>query len=151
MKIENIKFKAKRLDNGKWVCGYYYEENGNTYIIEDRQKDSVLNRNEAGLIETSTVCMYTGLKDCEGNELWEGDILEGEPNCEIVFFKGTFATRFINYNGEECVDPLHYFIKEDGTVECKVIGNIYEQKRTMRIKISQRKEKEESQCQSTND
>lgn len=21
MKIENIKFKAKRLDNGKWVCG----------------------------------------------------------------------------------------------------------------------------------
>jgi uncharacterized phage protein (TIGR01671 family) len=151
MKIENIKFKAKRLDNGKWVCGYYYEENGNTYIIEDRQKDSVLNRNEAVLIEPSTVCMYTGLKDCEGNELWEGDILEGEPNCEIVFFKGTFATRFINYNGEECVDPLHYFIKEDGTVECKVIGNIYEQKRTMRIKISQRKEKEESQCQSTND
>lgn len=151
MKIENIKFKAKRLDNGKWVCGYYYEENGNTYIIEDRQKDSVLNRKEAVLIEPSTVCMYTGLKDCEGNELWEGDILEGEPNCEIVFFKGTFATRFINYNGEECVDPLHYFIKEDGTVECKVIGNIYEQKRTMRIKISQRKEKEESQCQSTND
>ena len=129
MKIENIKFKAKRLDNGKWVCGYYYEENGNTYIIEDRQKDSVLNRNEAVLIEPSTVCMYTGLKDCEGNELWEGDILEGEPNCEIVFFKGTFATRFINYNGEECVDPLHYFIKEDGTVECKVIGNISEQTR----------------------
>ena len=149
--MRTIKFKAKRLDNGKWVCGYYYEENGNTYIIEDRQKDSVLNRNEAVLIEPSTVCMYTGLKDCEGNELWEGDILEGEPNCEIVFFKGTFATRFINYNGEECVDPLHYFIKEDGTVECKVIGNIYEQKRTMRIKISQRKEKEESQCQSTND
>ena len=59
MKIENIKFKAKRLDNGKWVCGYYYEENGNTYIIEDRQKDSVLNRNEAVLIEPSTVCMYT--------------------------------------------------------------------------------------------
>lgn len=126
MKIENIKFKAKRFDNGKWVCGYYYEENGNTYIIEDRQKDSVLNRNEAVLIEPSTVCMYTGLKDCEGNELWEGDILEGEPNCEIVFLKGTFATCFINYNGEECVDPLHYFIKEDGTVECKVVGNKFD-------------------------
>ena len=118
--------KFECLGNGKWVCGYYYEENGNTYIIEDRQKDSVLNRNEAVLIEPSTVCMYTGLKDCEGNELWEGDILEGEPNCEIVFFKGTFAIRFINYNGKECVDPLHYFIKEDGTVECKFIGNIYD-------------------------
>ena len=124
--MRTIKFKAKRLDNGKWVRGYYYEENGNTYIIEDRQRDSVLNRNEAVLIEPSTVCMYTGLKDCEGKEIWEGDILEGESKCEIVFFKGTFATRFIGYNGEECVDPLHYFIKEDGTVECKVIGNIYE-------------------------
>ena len=28
MKIENIKFKAKRLDNGEWVRGYFYEENG---------------------------------------------------------------------------------------------------------------------------
>jgi hypothetical protein len=45
MKKENIKFKAKRLDNGKWVYGYFYEENGNTYIIENRQKESMLNRN----------------------------------------------------------------------------------------------------------
>lgn len=129
MKIGNIKFKAKRLANGKWVCGYYYEENGNTYIIEDRQRDSVLNRNEAVLIEPSTVCMYTGLKDCEGKEIFEGDILEGESKCEIVFFKGTFAIRFIGYNGEECVDPLHYFIKEDGTVECKVVGNKFDKEK----------------------
>lgn len=40
-----IKFKAKRLDNGEWCEGYFYEENGNTYIIENRQKESMLNRN----------------------------------------------------------------------------------------------------------
>lgn len=140
-----FKFKGKSVDSSEWIEGYYYKECDNTYIIEDRQKDSVLNRNEAVLIEPSTVCMYTGLKDCEGNEIWEGDILEGESKCEIVFFKGTFAIRYINSNGKECVDPLHFFIKEDGTVECKVIGNIYDQQWTMRIKISQRKEdKEES-------
>jgi uncharacterized phage protein (TIGR01671 family) len=120
-----FKFKGKSVDSSEWIEGYYYKECDNTYIIEDRQKDSVLNRNEAVLIDPSTVCMYTGLKDCEGNEIWEGDILEGESKCEIVFFKGTFAIRYINSNGKECVDPLHYFIKEDGTVECKVIGNIY--------------------------
>ena len=32
MKTENIKFKAKRLDGKGWVCGYFYEENGNIYI-----------------------------------------------------------------------------------------------------------------------
>lgn len=140
-----FKFKGKSVDSSEWIEGYYYKECDNTYIIEDRQKYSMLNRNEAVLIEPSTVCMYTGLKDCEGNEILEGDILEGESKCEIVFFKGTFAIRYINSNGKECVDPLHYFIKEDGTVECKVIGNIYEQQWTMRIKISQRNEdKEES-------
>ena len=36
MKLEDIKFKAKRLDNNTWVEGYFYVECGNTYIIEDR-------------------------------------------------------------------------------------------------------------------
>ena len=31
MKIESIKFKAKRLDGKGWVCGYFYEENGNIH------------------------------------------------------------------------------------------------------------------------
>ena len=86
MKVENIKFKAKRLDNKEWVCGYFYEENGNTYIIEDRQKDSALNRNEAVLIDPSTVCMFTGLRDYEGKEIWEGDIIR---NPEFPFEKRT--------------------------------------------------------------
>lgn len=69
MKIGNIKFKAKRLDNGKWCEGYFYEENGNTYIIENRQKESKLNRNLTYQVDPSTVCQFTGLTDCEGNEV----------------------------------------------------------------------------------
>lgn len=53
MKPENIKFKAKRLDGKGWVCGYFYEENGNTYIIENRQKESKLNRNLSYQVDPS--------------------------------------------------------------------------------------------------
>lgn len=67
MEIGNIKFKAKRLDNGKWVEGYFYTECGNAYIVENRQGESMLNRNEAHQVDPLTVCMFTGLTDCKGS------------------------------------------------------------------------------------
>ena len=121
--MRTIKFKAKRLDNGKWVCGYYYEENGNTYIIEDRQRDSVLNRNEAVLIEPSTVCMYTGLKDCEGNEIWEGDILSKKecPEFEVGYINCTFAADYVG-------DDKFIFNLTALSEVCTVCGNKFDRK-----------------------
>ena len=40
----------------------------------------MLNRNEAHQVDPSTVCMFTGLKDCEGKEVWEGDIIKYKDN-----------------------------------------------------------------------
>jgi uncharacterized phage protein (TIGR01671 family) len=82
--MRQIKFKAKCLDNGEWVEGYFYKECDNTYIIKDRQSDSMLNRNETILVDPSTVCQLIGLKDKNGEEVWEHDLLEFITEREVI-------------------------------------------------------------------
>ena len=138
MKIENIKFKAKRLDNNTWVEGYFYSECGNAYIIENRQKESKLNRNLTYQVDPSTVCQFTGLKDSEGKEIWEGDIVHDSYDLlcidnlyEVVYIEeeGTFAFKSLDK-----VDNYEPFVN---LFEVYVVGNKFDnEKQYMRIQTA---------------
>ena len=125
MKTENIKFKAKRLDGKGWVCGYFYEENGNTYIIENRQKESKLNRNLTYQVDPFTVCQYTGLKDCEGNELYEHDVIKNYPfiPSEIVWSEELSGYYLTHANGKIYEKPLGYYLSLGKFI---VVGNKFD-------------------------
>ena len=123
MKIENIKFKAKRLDNGEWVEGTPICINGKPYSI-------MIGEKESPDIDPSTICQFTGLKDCKGREVWEGDILQDVDDDDIkyvvIFDVGAFLARKVGlYTGiplHECVGSLG----NDVITYAKVVGNKFD-------------------------
>lgn len=121
--MRTIKFKAKRLDNGEWIDGYFYKECDNTYIIEDRQSESKLNRNEAFLVDSSTVCQFTGLKDYENQDIYEGDILAEKryPEFEVGYINCTFAAAYVG-------DDKFIFNLTALSEVCTVCGNKFDRK-----------------------
>lgn len=127
MRLEDIKFKGKRYDNNQWVEGYFYEESGSTYIIDDRQKKSILNRNTPHKVDPTTVCQFTGLKDCNGKGIWEHDLLRNKltkSTFEVVWNKecASFTLKYIS-SGEISTNQLGFLIDN---FNFSVVGNEFD-------------------------
>lgn len=134
---ERYLFKAKRIDNGEWEIGSLIALPTGEYEISNKCNnppdcepmwDKVVITHK---VDTSTICQCTGLKEKNGNLIWENDVVRVYGDTDD-FGNDLYYFYKVVWNKDLCCWWLSdIYTQEDEYLyiclkEIDVIGNIFD-------------------------
>lgn len=130
-----IKFRGKRLDNDPqtgpsdgWVHGFYEQD---WYI--GKMRHFIKSCPCVWEIDPNTVGQYTGLKDKNGREIYEGDIISARGIILTVkYIGGVFFACNVDSNIDKY--PLYILCEWENESGCEIIGNIHNNPELLKTK-----------------
>ena len=134
-------FRGKRIDNGEWVIGNRIDDGVTGQVFIHTVGNSVNEIDKVGEegclqfvafeVAPATICQCTGVKDKNGNLIWENDIVAywdsystesglAEADCigKVVWDDETISFQVTNRLSAESYEVLGD--------ECSVIGNVFD-------------------------
>ena len=130
--MREILFRGKRRSDGEWVYGYvvkgedYLTGESVTAIVE--QNATFYPRNEIvsyEIVIPETVGEWTGLVDCHGVKIFEGDI-HGMPRWVVTYCADTRENYGMTVGWYVQRDNFESWMELENNYEHNIIGNIHD-------------------------
>lgn len=129
MENREIKFRGKSIHNGEWLYGYFVKDPKNESRIYYKPFEEATS-NTYHFVHPESVGQYTGLKDKNGKEIYEGDIIA----YDMHYSSGELINLLVKWDNNNCFyrgyfeETAGHSLNNFSKSHYEILGNIYENK-----------------------